>query len=108
MYAVIRSGNQQFRVNEGDTIQVHRLDAEVGAVLTVSDVLLLGGAEVVVGAPIVAGASVTVEVTAQAKGPKIIIFKTKRRKGYRRKRGHRQDYTALRITGIHYDPSAAN
>lgn len=108
MYAVIRTGNQQYRVNTGDTIKVSKLDVEVGAEITLTDVLLLGGGDSVVGAPVVTGASVTAEVTAQDRHPKIIIFKMRRRKGYRRKRGHRQDYTALKITGIHYDPTAAN
>jgi large subunit ribosomal protein L21 len=108
MYAVIRSGNHQFRVNEGDLIKVPRFDAEVGAEVTLSEVLLLGGGDTVVGTPTVPGASVTARVTGQGRHPKIIVFKMKRRKTYRRKRGHRQHFTALQITGIHYDPSAAN
>lgn len=108
MYAVVRSGNQQFRVNEGDTIKVAKLEAEVGTEITLTEVLLLGGGNAVVGAPTVSGASVTAEVTEQGRHPKILIFKMKRRKGYRRKRGHRQDFTALKIKGIHYNPTAAN
>jgi len=108
MYAVIRSGNQQFRVNEGDTIQVEKLNAEVGDEITIDQVLLLGGGDTVIGTPIVSGATVTARVAEQGRHPKIIVFKMKRRKNYRRKNGHRQPFTALEITGINYDPSAAN
>jgi large subunit ribosomal protein L21 len=108
MYAVIRSGNQQFRVNEGDTIQVEKLNAEVGDEITIDQVLLLGGGDTVIGTPIVSGATVTARVAEQGRHPKIIVFKMKRRKNYRRKNGHRQPFTALEITGINYDPSTAN
>ncbi|HCQ02362.1 MAG TPA: 50S ribosomal protein L21 [Candidatus Latescibacteria bacterium] len=108
MYAVIRSGNQQFRVNEGDTIQVEKINAEVGDEITIDQVLLLGGGDTVIGTPIVSGATVTARVAEQGRHPKIIVFKMKRRKNYRRKNGHRQPFTALEITGINYDPSTAN
>ena len=108
MYAVIRSGNQQFRVNEGDTIQVEKINAEVGDEITIDQVLLLGGGDTVIGTPIVSGSSVTARVAEQGRHPKIIVFKMKRRKNYRRKNGHRQPFTALEITGINYDPSTAN
>jgi large subunit ribosomal protein L21 len=108
MYAVIRSGNQQFRVNEGDTIQVEKIGAEVGDEITIDDVLLLGGGDTVIGTPIVAGATVTAKVAEQGRHAKVIVFKMKRRKNYRRKNGHRQPFTALEITGINYDPSTAN
>ena len=108
MYAVIRSGNQQFRVNEGDTIQVEKINAEVGDEITIDQVLLLGGGDMVIGTPIVSGATVTARVAEQGRHPKIIVFKMKRRKNYRRKNGHRQPFTALEITGINYDPSTAN
>ena len=108
MYAVIRSGNQQFRVNEGDTIQVEKLNAEVGDEITIDQVLLLGGGDTVIGTPIVSGATVTARVAEQGRHPKIIVFKMKRRKNYRRKNGHRQPFTALEITGINYDPSTAS
>lgn len=105
MYAVVRTGGQQFRVNEGDKIQVAKMDAPVGGEVTLNEVLLLAGGEPVIGTPIVAGASVAATVLAHGRAPKIIVFKIKRRKNYRRKRGHRQDYTELLITGIHYDPT---
>jgi large subunit ribosomal protein L21 len=108
MYAVIRSGNQQFRVNEGDTIQVEKINAEVGDEITIDQVLLLGGGDTVIGTPIVSGATVTARVAEQGRHPKIIVFKMKRRKNYRRKNGHRQPFTALEITGINYEPSTAN
>ncbi len=108
MYAVIKSGDQQFRVNQGDTIEVEKLPAEVGDEITIDQVLLLGGGETLVGTPTVAGATVTARVTEQGRHPKIIVFKMKRRKNYRRKRGHRQAFTALEITGINYDPTATN
>jgi large subunit ribosomal protein L21 len=103
MFAVIRTGGKQYRVAEGDVIKVERLaDAEPGATIALSEVLMVGGegADATVGAPLVAGASVAAEVIAQDRGPKIIVFKKKRRQNYRRKNGHRQDLTVLRITGI--------
>lgn len=106
MYAVVRTGSQQFKVNEGDTIQVAKMGTPVGEEVTLNDVLLLAGGEPVIGSPMVAGASVTAKVLAHGRTPKIIVFKMKRRKNYRRKKGHRQDYTKLLITGIHYDPTA--
>lgn len=102
MFAVIRTGGKQYRVAENDVIRVERLDGDAGASLTLSDVLMVGGqgADAKVGAPLIAGASVTAEVLEQGRGPKIIVFKKKRRQNYRRKKGHRQDVTVLRITGI--------
>ena len=103
MYAVVKTGGKQYRVAEGDVIKVERLDAEVGGSLDLDQVLMIGGAdgaEPKVGTPLVAGARVTAEVLDQARGPKIIVFKKKRRKGYRRKKGHRQDLTVLRIREI--------
>ena len=101
MFAVIRTGGKQYRVVPGDIIKVERLDVEAGATIALEDVLMVGeGADAKVGQPLVAGASVAAEVVAQDRGPKIIVFKKKRRKNYRRKNGHRQDLTVLRITGI--------
>jgi large subunit ribosomal protein L21 len=103
MYAVIRTGGKQYRVAEGDTIKVEKLDAEVGGTLDLGEVLMVGGAngeEARVGAPLVDGARVTAEVVEQTRGPKIIVFKKKRRKNYQRKKGHRQDLTVLRIREI--------
>ena len=101
MYAVIRTGGKQARVAPGDRVTVERLSGAVGDSVTLSDVLLVGdeGAPRV-GTPLVAGAKVIGTITAQGRGPKITIFKMKRRKGYRRKTGHRQEYTELRIDRI--------
>ncbi|RLB45159.1 MAG: 50S ribosomal protein L21 [Deltaproteobacteria bacterium] len=100
MYAVIKTGGKQYRVSEGDTVRVEKLDGDVGANVDFDEVLMLGGDKVAVGKPHVSGAKVTAEIVAQDKAKKIIVFKMKRRKNYRRKAGHRQPYTELRITGI--------
>ena len=101
MYAVIRSGGKQYRVAPDDVIQVEKLEAEPGASVVLDQVLMVGGADAAkVGAPLVVGAAVNAEVVEQKRGPKIIVFKKKRRKNYRRRNGHRQDITLLRITGI--------
>ena len=101
MYAVIRTGGKQARVTNGDRVRVEKLPGEVGDRVELAEVLLLGGegAEKV-GTPLVAGARVVGTITAQARGPKLLLFKMKRRKGYRRKQGHRQSYTEIRIDGI--------
>jgi large subunit ribosomal protein L21 len=102
MYAIIRSGDKQFRAEPGQTIKLPSIEAEVGDTVTFDQVLVTGGEEgdVTVGAPLVDGASVTGEVLRHGKGKKIIIFKWKRRKNYRRKQGHRQKYTEVRIGEI--------
>jgi large subunit ribosomal protein L21 len=100
MYAVIRTGGKQYRVSEGDRLRVEKLAGDVGASITLSDVLLIGGEKVVVGKPVVAGARVTATITAQDRAKKVIVFKFRRRKNYRRKNGHRQPYTELKITGV--------
>lgn len=101
MYAVIKTGGKQYRVEEGATIRVEKLDGEQGKKIEFTDVLLVAdGDNVKVGAPHVPGAKVTAEIVAQEKGPKLVVFKFRRRKAYRRKTGHRQPYTALKITGI--------
>ena len=101
MYAVIKTGGKQYRVEEGSTIRVEKLDGEKGNVVEIGDVLLVGdGENVKVGAPVVAGAKVTGEIVAQGRGEKLLVFKFKRRKQYRRKNGHRQSYTAIKITQI--------
>lgn len=101
MYAIIRTGGKQFRAEPGRTIRVPAMAAEVGAEVTFDEVLLAGGEdEVKVGAPVVDGASVTGEVIGHGKDKKIIVFKWKRRKNYRRKQGHRQQYTEVRIGEI--------
>ena len=102
MFAVIRTGGKQYRVANGDVIKVEKLEAEAGSTIALDEVLMVSGegAEARIGTPLVQGASVTAEVVAQGRGPKIIVFKKKRRKNYRRKKGHRQDLTILRITEV--------
>jgi large subunit ribosomal protein L21 len=101
MYAVIRSGGKQARVAPGDSLRVEKLDAGVGDTVELAEVLLVANdGSPRVGTPLVAGARVIATVTAQGRGDKITIFKMKRRKGYRRKAGHRQDYTELRVDRI--------
>jgi large subunit ribosomal protein L21 len=100
MYAVIRTGGKQYRVKQGDKLHVEKLAGNVGDTVTLGDVLLLGGDALKVGTPLVAGAKVEAKITAQDFGKKIVVFKFRRRKNYRRKNGHRQPFTALEITGI--------
>ena len=101
MYAVVKTGGKQYRVTKDDTILVEKLDADEGQTVTLSDVMLLGdGGKVTVGNPVVANASVEAQVVSQTRGPKIIIFRRKRRKNHRRTQGHRQDLTLLKITDI--------
>ena len=101
MYAVVKTGGKQYRVTKDDTILVEKLDADEGQTVILSDVMLLGdGDKVTVGTPVVADASVEAQVVSQTRGPKIIIFRRKRRKNHRRTQGHRQDLTLLRITDI--------
>ena len=101
MYAIIRSGDKQFRAEPGRTVRVPALDAEVGDTVTFDQVLLAGSDDdVKVGGPTVEGASVTAEVVRHGKARKVIIFKWKRRKNYRRKQGHRQKFTEVRIGQI--------
>jgi large subunit ribosomal protein L21 len=102
MYAVVTAGGRQYRVSPGDTIDVEKLTGAVGDTVALTNVHLVGqGAEVTVGAPAVAGVRVEAQITAQKRGKKIIIFKHRRRKGYRRKQGHRQSLTSLKIVAIH-------
>ena len=102
MFAVIRTGGKQYKVANGDVIKVEKLAGEAGASINFDEVLMVSndGSSTTVGTPLVAGAAVTAEVIAQDRGPKIIVFKKKPRQNYRRKNGHRQDLTVLRITGI--------
>src|SRR5262245_48475280 len=102
MYAVVTTGNRQYRVSPGDRIDVEKLTGAVGETIALTQVQLVGqGAEVTIGAPVVAGARVEAQIVAQKRGKKLIIFKHRRRKGYRRKQGHRQSLTSLQITGIY-------
>jgi large subunit ribosomal protein L21 len=101
MYAVIKTGGKQYRVSQGDRLRVEKLAGSVGDSVTLGEVLLVGSGEgVKIGAPLVGGANVQAKIVAQDRGKKIIIFKFRRRKNYRRKTGHRQPFTALEITGI--------
>jgi large subunit ribosomal protein L21 len=98
--AVIRTGGQQFRVSEGETVKVDRLTGEPGSKVEFSEVLQIGGDSPKIGKPLVSGAKVEGEIVAHTRGEKLVIFKFKRRKRHRRKNGHRQAYTAVRITSI--------
>ncbi len=98
-YAIIRSGGKQFRVEEGQQVRVPLMDQEVGSSIEL-DVLMLGGDETKVGSPVVDGARVAATVVDHGRDTKIIVFKKKRRKQYKRTRGHRQDYTTLKIDSI--------
>ena len=101
MYAVIKTGGKQYRVQPGDVIVVEKLDGEAGANVSFGDVLMLGGDKgVTLGAPLIAGASVAATLVETRKGEKVKIFKKIRRQGYRRTNGHRQMESVLRITGI--------
>jgi large subunit ribosomal protein L21 len=102
MYAVIRTGGKQYRVAAGQVVKVERLEGDVGQTIAFDQVLMVGddGGEPTIGSPLVDGAEVTAEVLEQGKAPKVIVFKKKRRKNYRRTRGHRQFQTVLRIRDI--------
>lgn len=100
MYAIIVTGGKQVKVEEGATIFVEKLEAEVGSTVTFDQVLLVGGEETKVGAPYVSGAKVTAKVEKQGRGKKIIVFKYRAKKNYRKKQGHRQSYTKLTIEKI--------
>lgn len=101
MYAIIKTGGKQYRVAEGDTVQVEKLAAEVGAEVTFDQVLtVVDGADVKIGKPLVTGAKVTAKVVEQGKAEKIFVFKYKHKVNYRRRQGHRQPFTAVEITKI--------
>jgi large subunit ribosomal protein L21 len=100
MFAVIRTGGKQYRVAAEDVIQVDKVKGDPGEIVQFGEVLLLGGEGVTLGAPTIPGASVAGEVLEQGRGSKIIVFKKRRRKNSRRKRGHRQEFTLIRITEI--------
>ena len=100
-YAVIRTGGKQYRVEPGQLVRVERLAGEVGAPIEFTEVLLTADdAAVRVGTPLVDGARVRAEIVAQGRARKILVYKKKRRKNYRRRRGHRQTITTLRVTAI--------
>jgi len=100
MFAVIRTGGKQYRVAAEDVVKVDKVQGEPGEIVQFGEVLVVGGDAVTLGAPTVAGASVAAEVLEQGRGPKIIAFKKRRRKNSRRKRGHRQEFTLVRVTEI--------
>jgi large subunit ribosomal protein L21 len=101
MYAVFETGGKQYRAGAGDTVTVEKLDAEAGKPVTFNRVLLVNqDGQVTVGSPVVDQAAVVADVVEHKRGPKLIAFKMKRRKGYRRKVGHRQDLTVVKITDI--------
>ena len=104
MYALVRTGGKQYRVSKDDTILVERISADEGAQVILDDVVMLGdGDKVTIGTPRVEGAAVSATVMRQTRGPKIIIFRRKRRKNHRRTQGHRQDLTLLKINAIAED-----
>jgi large subunit ribosomal protein L21 len=101
MYAIVQTGGKQYKVSEGDTLFIEKLEVEAGTEVSFDEVLLVskeGG--VVVGSPVVAGATVTAQVLKNGKAKKIIVYKYKSKKNYRRKQGHRQPYTQVQITKI--------
>ena len=100
MFAVIKTGGKQYRVAAEDVLKIEKIKGEPGEIVQLGDVLVVGGDNVTLGAPTVAGATVAAEVLEQGRGPKVIAFKKRRRKNSRRKRGHRQEFTLLRITEI--------
>ena len=102
MFAVIKTGGKQYRVSENDKFTVEKLEGEAGSTIEFTEVLMIGeeGGDATVGAPLIEGAVVSAELVTQTRGDKVIIFKKKRRQNYRRTKGHRQDLTLVRITGI--------
>jgi large subunit ribosomal protein L21 len=100
MFAILKTGGKQYRVGVGDQIVVERLEGDIGAQISLTDVLALGGDAPRVGTPTIAGAAVRAKIVQQPRGTKVIVFKKKRRKNYRRKRGHRQELTVLKIEEI--------
>ena len=100
MFAVVRTGGKQYMVVQDEILNIEKVAGDVGATLTLGEVLLLGGDAPKTGAPLVSGASVSAEIIAQGKGEKVVAFKKKRRKNTHRKRGHRQPFTKIKITGI--------
>lgn len=100
-YAVIQTGGKQYRVQANDTFEIEHIAGEAGSSITLDTVLAYSnGSELTIGAPTVAGASVTAEIVSQHRGPKVVAFKIKRRKGYKKKIGHRQELTKIRVKEI--------
>ena len=108
MFAVFKSGGKQYRVAADDVLKVDKIQGEPGEIVEFGEVLVVGGDSVVLGVPTIAGATVAAEVLDQSRGAKIIAFKKRRRKNSRRKRGHRQEFTLVRITEILTDGKKPN
>ncbi len=107
MYAVIRTGGKQYKVAPQDVLQIEKIEGAAGDAVSFAEVLMVAGeGEPRIGSPLIDGAVVSAEVVEQGRGPKIIIFKKKRRQNYRRKNGHRQELTTVRILGIEADGAA--
>jgi large subunit ribosomal protein L21 len=101
MFAVIKTGGKQYRVKEGDILQVEKIEGEVGSTVEIMDVLAIGeGEDLKVGTPMIKDAKVVAEILEQKKSKKVLIFKKRRRKGYAKKQGHRQLLSSIRIQGI--------
>ena len=100
MYAIIETGGKQYTVREGDVLRIERLSADAGTSYTFDKVLAIGGDEAKFGTPLVEGASVAADIVTEGKGKKLMVFKKKRRKRYKRTAGHRQIFTEVKITGI--------
>jgi large subunit ribosomal protein L21 len=103
MFAVIKTGGKQYRVAEDQMLQIEKIEGKPGEIVQLGEVIMLGGDQPQIGTPTISGASVAVEVVSQGRGPKIIAFKKRRRKNSRRKRGHRQEFTLVRISEILMD-----
>jgi large subunit ribosomal protein L21 len=104
MYAIVKTGGLQYKVQPGDTVTVNKLDGEIGSEVILNEVLMVVDPQqdsITVGRPLVSGTSVSAEITAHKKGDKIIVFRSRRRTGFRRKNGHRQLLTQLKIKDIH-------
>ncbi|MDF3128190.1 50S ribosomal protein L21 [Kiritimatiellaeota bacterium B1221] len=99
-YAVIETGGKQYKVSEGDILEIEKLDAEAGQIITFDNVIAVSGGDSLSIGDNAASASVTAEVVEQFRGPKLLSFKKKRRKGYKRRVGHRQSLTKVKITGL--------
>ena len=108
MFAVIKTGGKQYRVVVDDALEVEKIPGERGDIVEFGEVLIVGGDDVKLGEPTVSGATVAGQVLDQGRGPKVIAFKKRRRKNSRRKRGHRQEFTLVRITEILTDGAKAN
>jgi large subunit ribosomal protein L21 len=101
MYAVVQTGGKQYRVEEGNTVLIEKLETESGKEVVLDQVLMIGdGEKVTIGRPVVAGAKVIADVISQTKGPKLIVFKKRTKKGYKKTQGHRQNLTEIKIKSI--------